>query len=47
MYWFGVMFAEAFAVNRFSRIGVANTPSWLGKRPSVFTDCVVSCCVRS
>ena len=41
------MFADAFAVNRFSRIGVGKTPSCAGNSPSVFTDCVVSCCVRS
>ena len=34
-------------VNRFSRYGVAKTPSNSGNRPSVLTACVVSCCVRS
>ena len=39
--------AVTLPVNRFSRYGVANTPSSVGNSPSVLTAWVVSCWVRS
>ena len=47
MYCDGVTLADTLPVNRFSRFGVAKTPSLAGNSPSVLTVCCVSCCVRS